>query len=97
MPTQLYGGLHEKKFRSLAKKAVVDYWNGNKTLVKNFGEINSEKVFVVWQVKVVQNSKALLGVSKEGDGLYFEFTYVGDSKTAFLDVYKKQTKVTIEY
>lgn len=97
MPTQLYGGLHENKFRSLAKKAVVDYWNGNKTLVKKFGEINSEKVFVVWQVKVVQNSKALLGVTKEDDGLYFEFTYVGDSKTAFLDVYEKQTKVTIEY
>lgn len=97
MPTQLYGGLHEKKFRSMAKKAVVEYWNGNKKLVDKFGEINAEKVFVVWQVKVIQNSKALLGVSVEGDGLYFEFTYHGDESTAFLDVYKKQKKVTIEY
>ena len=97
MPVQLYGGLHEKKFRSLAKKAVVEYWNGNKKLVDKFGEINAEKVFFVWQVKVIQNSKALLGVSIEGDDLYFEFTYHGDESKAFLDVYKKQKKVTIEY
>lgn len=97
MPNKLYGGLHEKKFRSMAKKAVIEYWNGNKNLVAKFGEINPEKVYVVWQVKVIQNSKALLGVSVEGDGMYFEYTYHGDEKTAFLDVYKKQKKVTIEY
>ena len=97
MPNQLYGGLHEKKFRSMAKKAVVEYWNGNKKLVDKFGVVNPEKVFVVWQVKVVQNSKALLGVSFDGDGMYFEYTYCGDDKVAFLDVYKKQKKVTIEY
>lgn len=97
MPDKLYGGLHEKKFRSMAKKSVVEYWNGNKKLVDKFGEINADKVYVVWQVKVIQNSKALLGVSVEDDGMYFEYTYHGDEKVAFLDVYKKQKKVTIEY
>ena len=97
MPNQFYGGLHEKKFRSMAKKAVTDYWNGNKKLVEKFGEINADRVYVVWQVKVIQNSKALLGVSADGDGMYFEFTYHGDESKAFLDVYKKQKKVTIEY
>lgn len=97
MPNKLYGGLDENKFRSIAKAAVVDYWNGNKTLVKKFGEVSSRKVFVVWQVKVVQNSKALLGVNVDGDGLYFEFTYNGDGKEAYLDVYKKQAKVTLKY
>lgn len=96
MPSNLYGGLPEDKFRSMAKKAVVDYWNGNRSLVNKFGEITSRKVFVVWQVKVIQNNKALLGVSFEGDGQYFEFTWNGDAKEGYLDVYKKQTKVSVK-
>ena len=97
MPNQLYGGLSEDKFRSMAKKAVVEYWNGNKTLLNKFGQIDTKKVFVVWQVKAIQNSKALLGVNIDGDGLYFEYTYNGDAKEAYLDVYKKQTKRTLQY
>ena len=96
MPTALYGGMPEDKFRSLAKKAVVDYWNQDKKLVKSFGEITSRKVFVVWQCKIIQNNKALLGVSVDGDGLYFEFTANGDEKEAYLDVYKKKQKVTLK-
>lgn len=97
MPKKIYGGLSDMKFRSLAKKAVVEYWNGNKNLVKKFGEINAQKVFVVWQCKAIQNSKALLGVSVEGDGMYFEFTTNGDERVAYLDVYKKQTKKVVKY
>lgn len=96
MSIELYGGLDETKFRSIAKKAVVEYWNANKTLVKKFGDISSQKVFVVWQVKVIQNSKALLGVKADGDGLYFEFTYNGEAKEGYLDVYKKQTQKVVE-
>ena len=97
MANQLYGGLDETKFRSMAKKAVVDYWNDNKKLVEKFGEISTKKVYVVWQVKVIQNSKAILGVKVEDDGMYFEFTYNGDAKEAYLDVYKKQTKRIVKY
>ena len=96
MTTQLYGGLDEAKFRSIAKKAVVEYWNENKTLVKKFGKITHQKVFIVWQCKAIQNSKALLGVKCKDDGMYFEFTYNGDAKEAYLDVYKKQTKRTVK-
>lgn len=96
MPNQLYGGLPEDKFRTMAKKAVCEYWNGNKNLVKNFGTINTRKVFIVWQVKVIQNNKALLGVSVEGDGLYFEYTWNGDAKEGYLDVYKKQKKIVVK-
>ena len=96
MPDKLYGGLHENKFRSMAKKAVVDYWNGNKKLTDKFGEISIQKVYVVWQVKAIQNSKACLGVSCDGDGMYFEVTYNGDAKEMYLDVYKKQKNLTIE-
>ena len=97
MADQLYGGISEDKFRSMAKKAVVEYWNGNKALLSKFGQISAKRVFVVWQVKVIQNSKALLGVSADGDGLYFEYTYNGDAKEAYLDVYKKQTNRTLQY
>ena len=96
MPTKLYGGLPEDKFRSMAKKAVVDWWNSDKKTVKAFGEITSRKVFVVWQVKAIQNNKALLGVFVEGDGLYFEFTWNGDAQEGYLDVYKKQDHVTVK-
>ena len=97
MPNKLYGGLHEKKFRSMAKKAVIEYWNGNSKLVDKFGEVNDQKVYIVWQVKVIQNSKALLGVSFDGDGYYFEFTYNGDENEAYLDVYKKQKHAVMKY
>ena len=96
MPSQLYGGMPEDKFRSIAKKTVVEYWNGNGSLVKKFGEITSKKVFVVWQVKAIQNNKALLGVNVDGDGLYFEFTWNGDEAEGYLDVYKKQAKRVVK-
>lgn len=88
--------MDETKFRSAAKKAVVEYWNGNKTLIKKFGEIKAASVYFVWQVKVLQNNKALLGVKIEDDGMYFEFTYNGDESKAYLDVYKMQTSRMID-
>lgn len=96
MPANLYGGLDESKFRSKAKNAVVEYWNGNRTLVKKFGAIKPAKVFVVWQVKCLQNSKALLGCKFEGDGYYFEFTWDGANEKGYLDVYKKQKNIVVE-
>lgn len=89
-------GITEAKFRSIAKKAVIEYWNSNKTLVKKFGKITDRKVYVTWQVKAIQNMKALLGVSFEGDGYYFEFTWNGDASEGYLDVYKKQKNVVVK-
>lgn len=89
-------GMSEQTFRSIAKKAVVEYWNGNKNLVSKFGEITNRKVYVTWQCKAIQNLKALLGVSFDGDGYYFEFTWNGDEQEGYLDVYKKQKHVTIK-
>lgn len=88
--------MDETKFRSVAKKAVVEYWNGNKTLVARFGEIKPRKVYVVWQCKTIQNFKAMLGVNVEGDGYYFEFTWNGDEAEGYLDVYKKQRHITVK-
>lgn len=89
-------GMTETKFRSIAKNAVVDYWNGSPSLVKKFGQITKQKVYITWQCKVIQNLKALLGVSFEGDGYYFEFTWNGDEAEGYLDVYKKQKKILVK-
>ena len=88
-------GMTEQKFRSLGKKAVVKYWNTNRTLVKKFGEITERKVYVTWQCKAIQNLKGLFGVSFDGDNMYFEFTWNGDAEEGYLDVYKKKTHIVV--
>ena len=86
--------MNETLFRTMAKKAVAEYWNGNKNLVKKYGEIAYQKVYIVWQVAVLQNNKALLALQFD-DGMYFEFTWNGDSVEGYLDVYKKQKQVVL--
>lgn len=88
-------GMTEQKFRNIAKKAVVSYWNDNQTLCKKFGKITDKKVYITWQCKAIQNLKALLGVSFEGDGMYFEFTWNGDANEGYLDVYKKSKNLVV--
>lgn len=88
-------GMTESKFRSIAKKAVVESWNSDKKLVDKYGDVTDRKVYIVWQCKVIQNLKALLGVSVEGDGMYYEFTWNGDKNEGYLDVYKKAKHAVI--
>lgn len=86
----------ENEFRSITKKAVVDYWNVSKALSKKYGEITAKKVYVVWQVKVLQNFKALLAVNFDGDNMYFEATYDGDKNVLYLDAYRKMANREIQ-
>ena len=97
MPNILCGCTNEKKLCSMAKKAIVEYWNSNKNLVNKHGEITERKIQVVWQTKVIQNFKAMLVVLVHGDGLYFDYTYNGDENVGYLDVYAKRKHVEIEY
>ena len=77
----------EQEFRKLAVDTVVDYTN--KHLDKTDGEkITADNVFVVWQVKVLQNNKALLRTTLF-DGMYYECTYNGDKNELYVDCYKK--------
>lgn len=77
----------ENEFRSMAIKAVVDYANKHIDKTDN-KEITAEDVYVVWQVKVLQNNKALLGTNLS-DGMYYECTYNGDKEEMYVDCYKK--------
>ena len=75
------------KFLKFCKGIVVDYFNkrADKTDKK---QITEEDVFIVWSCKTLQNNKALLSTTVS-DGMYYEITYNGDKKEAYVDAYKK--------
>lgn len=53
-----------------------------------------EDVYVVWFSKTLQNWKALLSTTLP-DGMYYEVTYNGDKKVAYIDAYKKFQNVAV--
>lgn len=81
----------ELKFRNMCIDKVVKYFN-DKRDKSDSEELLPEDVYVVWQVKVLQNFKALLS-TKMSDGMYYELTYNGDEDELYLDVYKKWTNI----
>lgn len=52
-------------------------------------------VYIVWFSKTLQNWKALLSTSV-ADGRYYEVTYDGDKKRAYVDTYVKESNVAVE-
>ena len=61
---------------------IVDYYYDN-----DIADIAMKDVFVVWSCKTLQNKKALLSTTNNGDGMYFECTYNGDKDETYFDVY----------
>lgn len=79
--------MNEKEFVELVKGTITDYVNNH--LDKSDGKfITPDDVFIVWMCKTLQNSKALASTTLF-DGMYYEITYNGDKKEAYLDAYKK--------
>ena len=68
----------DKDFIQKCKQIVNDYVMSNLDF----------DIFVVWQVKVLQNNKALLSTTIP-DGMYYEITYNGNKEEFYLDAYKK--------
>lgn len=87
--------MEEKKFRQIAIKAVVDYFNGQVDSTDKNGTIESDQVFVVWGCKTLQNNKAMLSTTVS-DGMYYEFTWNGDKNEGYLDAYKKWKNILVE-
>ena len=73
-------------FQQKAKQLVVDYLNFR---------VGLEDVYVVWFCKTLQNWKALLSTNVS-DGMYYEITYNGDKKEAYIDAYKKWENVCVK-
>lgn len=81
--------MKHEKFIELARNEVVRH------LVSRGVEATIEDVYVVWSVKVVQNSKALLSTDLIS-GLYVEATLHGDKQEVYVDIYNKECKVTVD-
>lgn len=73
--------------QDIAKKIVLDYTNEHIDKTDNV-QITLDNVFIVWFCKTLQNWKALVSTTLP-DGMYYEVTYNGDKKEAYLDAYKK--------
>lgn len=74
-------------FVKFCKEAIRDYVNKHIDKTDR-AEILTDDVFIVWQVKALQNWKALASTTLF-DGMYYEITYNGDKGEAYIDCYKK--------
>lgn len=79
--------MNEKDFTDRVRVMVSDYTNEHLD-VTDGKHIRPEDVFIVWQCKTLQNSKALASTVLM-DGMYYEITYDGDRDRFYLDAYKK--------
>lgn len=82
------------QFEVICKNAIINYFNNRVEKTDN-KKIIIKDVYVVWMCKTLQNSKALLSTNVS-DGLYYEFTYNGDKKELYMDVYKKWENIKID-
>lgn len=73
--------------QDIAKKIVLDYAKAHIDATDNV-QLTLDNVFIVWFCKTLQNWKALVSTTLP-DGMYYEVTYNGDKKEAYLDAYKK--------
>ena len=74
-------------YQELARKVVLNYVKEHIDKTDNV-HITLDDVFVVWFCKTLQNWKALVSTTLP-DGMYYEVTYNGNKKEAYLDAYKK--------
>lgn len=77
----------QDRFIDACKEAILKY---------NPARLTKEDIFVVWSVKALQNSKALLSTNVS-DGLYYECTLNGDKNEFYFDTYKKQSNKAISF
>lgn len=83
-------------FIEKSKQLVCDHINGNPSHAEGSKQpVTTNDVFIVWSVKVLQNSKALLSTSLP-DGRYFESTLNGDRNEIYFDAYGKISNIKVE-
>lgn len=64
--------------------------------VKEFYKgIDNVVPFIVWSCKTLQNNKAILSIN-QSDNKLFEFTYNGDKKEVYIDIYEKKSNKVID-
>lgn len=85
---------HNADYQYKARKIVMDYYNAAAATVRD-PEITLGDIYIVWFCKTLQNWKCLLSTSMP-DQMYYEVTYDGDKKQAYLDTYKKVVNITVQ-
>lgn len=78
----------EIPFFEKARRLVFNYVSAHLEKTDSHVKFFPSDVYVVWFSKALQNWKALLSTTLP-DGMYYEVTYSGDNKEAYLDAYKK--------
>lgn len=72
------------QYQNICKYALAAWYNQHRET-----KITPEDVFIVWACKTLQNYKALVATTVPGDGIYAEYTYNGDKKELYEDIYGK--------
>lgn len=72
----------QKKAINLARNALFNKCDYSSE------QITTDKMFIVWFCKTLQNWKALVGGTDVSE--YIEVTYDGDKRRAYVDVYTKK-------
>jgi hypothetical protein len=83
-----------KKFIEMCKDEVLDYVKTH--YPETHSHLDMDDIYIVWYCKTLQNHKALLSDTVDGDGLYFELTYNGDKAELYFDEYKKNHNEAIK-
>ena len=84
-----------KEFIEKCQQLVAEYANSHIDVTDGAKKLTADEVYVVWSVKVLQNSKALLSTPLL-DGMYYEITYNGVKNEIYFDAYKKFENKKIE-
>lgn len=88
--------MNHSEFIEKAKELVADYTNKHTDGADGEERIISpDDVYIVWSVKALQNSKALLSTPLF-DGMYYEVTLNGDKNEIYFDAYKKFQNIKVE-
>lgn len=83
-------------FQRLCRERLVLWYNKMYKLGDTPQQISLEDTFVVWSCKTLQNYKLLASTTAVGDGIYAEYTYNGDKKELYEDVYGKLSNTCIK-
>ena len=79
--------MNTEDFLRLCEEKVIEYYK-NTSIFNSLVIEKTLKIYKVWYSKTLQNHKCCMSTSND-DFLYFEFTYNGDKKQLYMDVYDK--------
>lgn len=84
----------------MAKMVVAQYVaeqirSGRHSIKLAGGDLPGYEIYVVWFCKVLGNWKALLSTTLP-DGMYYEVTYNGNEREAYVDAYSKTDNIVIK-